>query len=123
MSDCIYTIDQIKMYLAPVLSQYNVKSATLFGSYGKGSANASSDVDLLVDSGLKGLKFVGLIEALRAALDKEMDVFDVSHVEKGTEIEHVLVGLRVDVRVRSKDMVVEACVFNLSQLGELANSR
>lgn len=25
MSDCIYTIDQIKMYLAPVLSQYNVK--------------------------------------------------------------------------------------------------
>lgn len=40
MSDCIYTIDQIKMYLAPVLSQYNVKSATLFGSYGKGSANA-----------------------------------------------------------------------------------
>ena len=23
-----------------------------------------------------------------AALDKEMDVFDVSHVEKGTEIEH-----------------------------------
>lgn len=69
MSDCIYTIDQIKMYLAPVLSQYNVKSATLFGSYGKGSANASSDVDLLVDSGLKGLKFVGLIEALRAALD------------------------------------------------------
>ena len=38
MSDCIYTIDQIKMYLAPVLSQYNVKSATLFGSYGKGSA-------------------------------------------------------------------------------------
>ena len=50
MSDCIYTIDQIKMYLAPVLSQYNVKSATLFGSYGKGSANASSDVDLLVDS-------------------------------------------------------------------------
>ena len=46
MSDCIYTIDQIKMYLAPILSQYNVKSAILFGSYGKGSANASSDVDL-----------------------------------------------------------------------------
>lgn len=68
MSDCIYTIDQIKMYLAPVLSQYNVKSATLFGSYGKGSANASSDVDLLVDSGLKGLKFVGLIEAIAGSL-------------------------------------------------------
>ena len=59
----------------------------MFGSYGKGSANVSSDVDLLVDSGLKGLKFVRLIEALRAALDKKMDVFDVSHVEKGTEID------------------------------------
>ena len=43
--------------------------------YGKGSANASSDVDLLVDSGLKGLKFVGLIEALRVALDKENGCF------------------------------------------------
>ncbi len=97
MSDCIYTIDQIKMYLAPVLSQYNVKSATLFGSYGKGSANESSDVDLLVDSGLKGLKFVGLIEALRVALDKEMDVFDVSHVEKGTEIDHEIAETGVKI--------------------------
>ena len=101
MSDCIYTIDQIKMYLAPILSQYNVKSAILFGSYGKGSANASSDVDLLVDSGLKGLKFVGLIEALRAALDKEMDVFDISHVEKGTEIEHEIAENGVKIYEKS----------------------
>lgn len=88
MVDSIYTIDQIKMYLCPVLKQYDVKSAVLFGSYGKGNATSASDVDLLVDSGLKGLKFVGLIEALRTAIGKDMDVFDVSHVEKGTEIDN-----------------------------------
>lgn len=65
--------------------------------YGKGSANASSDVDLLVDSGLKGLKFVGLIEALRAALDRKMDVFDVSHVERGTEIDHEIAETGVKI--------------------------
>ena len=54
-------------------------------------------MDLLVDSGLKGLKFVGLIEALRAALDREMDVFDVSPVAKGTEIDHEIAATGVKI--------------------------
>ena len=32
-----------------------------------------------------------------AALDKEMDVFDVSHVEKGTEIEHEIAETGVKI--------------------------
>lgn len=59
-----------------------LKSAVLFGSYGKGTASARSDVDLLVDSGLEGLRFVGLIEDIRSVLgEKEVDLFDVSHIE------------------------------------------
>ena len=35
---------------------------------------------MLIDSGLRGLNFVGLIEDVRTALDKEVDVFDETHI-------------------------------------------
>lgn len=44
-------------------------------------------MDLLVDSGLHGLRFIGFIEDLRSILDKEMDVLDVSHVEPGSPVD------------------------------------
>ena len=86
MSDKIYTVDDIKMMLHPIFSGYNIKKAVLFGSYVKGAATEGSDVDLLLDSGLKGLKFVGLIEDIRLALDKEVDVFDVTHINPQSRI-------------------------------------
>ncbi len=86
MSDKVYTIDDIKQYLYPVFSKYNVKKAVLFGSYVKGNANKNSDIDLLLDSGLRGLKFVGLIQDIHATLDKEVDVFDVTHIIDNSRI-------------------------------------
>ncbi len=87
MSSEVYTIDQISKKLTPVFRQNNVRSAILFGSYANHDAGPKSDVDILVDSGLKGLGFVGLIEDVQEAVDKEADVFDVSHIEKGSEID------------------------------------
>ena len=86
MASMIYTIDDIKTVLNPVMVSYDVKKAVLFGSYVKGLATETSDIDLLLDSGLKGLKFVGLMEAVREALDKEVDVFDVTHITPNSKI-------------------------------------
>ena len=52
----------------------------------KGMANKNSDVDLLLDSGLRGLKFVGLMEDVRIALDKEVDIFDQTHIIPDSKI-------------------------------------
>lgn len=83
-----YSHARIKKCLTPVFRKYGVKRAILFGSYGKGTATEQSDVDLLVDSGLKGLRFVGLIEEVRTALDgKDVDMFDAAHIEKGSLID------------------------------------
>ncbi|MCM1271886.1 MAG: nucleotidyltransferase domain-containing protein [Ruminococcus flavefaciens] len=87
MSDTIYTISQLKEKLIPVFIDNRIKRAVLFGSYGQGSATEESDIDLLVDSDLKGLRFVGLIEAIRTAVDKDVDIFDITHVEKGSKID------------------------------------
>ena len=87
MTTQIYSIPEIRNLLMPIFSQYDIKKAILFGSYGKESATENSDVDLLVDSGLRGLKFLGLSEAIREALDKEVDVFDMTHIEPNSLIE------------------------------------
>lgn len=57
----LYTLPELKERLHPVFAQYGVRKATLFGSYAKGLATNRSDVALLVDSGLRGLAFFGLL--------------------------------------------------------------
>jgi predicted nucleotidyltransferase len=86
--DIIYKINDIKVRLVPIFRENGVKSAILYGSYATGLANQNSDIDLLVDSGLKGLDFVGLIETIREALNKEVDVIDVRYVIKDSKVEN-----------------------------------
>ena len=72
----LQTVSDARRMLAPVFDQYGVSKAVLFGSIAKGTATPKSDLDLLVQSDLKGLKFVGLIEAVREAAGMPVDVFD-----------------------------------------------
>ena len=87
MSSEIYSNEKIKYLLEPVFRGHGVKKAVLFGSYSNGTATTNSDVDILVDSNLRGLNFVGLIEAMREALDKDVDVFDVHHIDDGSFVD------------------------------------
>ena len=87
MSDKIYTQEQIKSILYPVFKEYGVNKAFLFGSYVKGSAKAESDVDIVVDSGLRGLSFYGLLEDVVTSLDKKVDLLDVTQIIPESEID------------------------------------
>ena len=82
--DKVYTIPELKTILSPVFAEHGVKRAVLFGSYAKGSATPRSDVDLVVDSGLRGLAFFGLLESVATALDTPVDLIDVSQIERGS---------------------------------------
>ncbi len=81
------SIDSIRENLTPIFGRYNVRKAILFGSYAKGLADERSDVDIFVDSGLKGLKFFGLLEDVTNALDMEVDLIDSSQVEAGSKVQ------------------------------------
>ena len=87
MTQKIYTLADIKRLLTPVFSTYHIKSAVLFGSYAKNCAVANSDIDIVVDSGLKGLAFYGLLEDVVNALDKSVDLLDVRQIQPSSEIE------------------------------------
>ena len=82
-----YTIRQIEERLTPVFRRNNVRRAVLFGSYGKGLATPESDVDILVDSGLRGLSFFGLLEDVCQSLDCPVDLIDTRDVVPGSPIE------------------------------------
>ncbi len=75
-------VETIKKKTTPILEKYPVKKAILFGSYAKGSAIITSDIDLYIDTNgeLKGLDFVGLLEMLVNALGIDVDLIDRSHI-------------------------------------------
>ncbi len=90
-----YSPADVRSILMPVFSRYKVKRAVLFGSFAKGTANEKSDVDLLVDSGLRGLQFISLCEDVRMALGKDVDMFDVTHIERGAKIDREIAATGV----------------------------
>lgn len=82
-----YNVSDIQTMLTPVFDDYDISRAVLFGSVAKGTATEKSDLDLLVDSKLHGLKFVGFMEAVYQAIGMPVDILDVTHIEKGSRID------------------------------------
>lgn len=82
-----YTIEQLRARLVPAFRKNGVRQAMLFGSYGKGTATGRSDIDLLVDSGLHGLSFFGLLEDVCQSVSCPVDLIDVADVIPGSKIE------------------------------------
>jgi len=44
------SIEEIKNFINPIVNKYPIDKVILFGSYARGNANESSDVDLAIDS-------------------------------------------------------------------------
>lgn len=88
VSDNVLTVESIKNILSPLFMQNNVRSAVLFGSYAKNTATESSDIDLLVDCDLTGLKFIGFAMDIEDALNKKADVFDITHIVNNSKVDN-----------------------------------
>ena len=88
MSEKIYTIEEIKMILQDILKDFAVKKAILFGSYAKNTPTSKSDIDLVIDSEgkLLNIYFYGLLEDLVQKLQKNVDLFEISEIQKGSRI-------------------------------------
>jgi len=83
----VYTIPQIQGILKPVFQKNRVRKAILFGSYSKGNATLHSDVDILVDSGLQGLAFFGLLDDVCESLSCSVDLIDTKDVIPGSLVD------------------------------------
>ena len=93
----MFTMQQMRERLAPVFRKNSVRKATVFGSYSKGTATLMSDIDLMVDSGLRGLAFFGLLEDINETLECEVDLIDVSQI---------IPDSRIDREIRRTEVVI-----------------
>ena len=82
----ILSLENIKETCANIFAKYPVEYCYLFGSYAKGKASETSDVDLLVSADISGLKFFGLVEELRESLKKKVDVLDLKQIKDNFEL-------------------------------------
>ena len=73
----IYTIDQLQGVLSPIFQKNKVRKAT-----------AHSDVDIMVDSGLQGLAFFGLVDDVCESLDCDVDLIDIRDITPDSKVDH-----------------------------------
>jgi len=86
--DKVYQINEIKEKLHPIFAGSPVYRAVLFGSYAKGVADDRSNLDIVLDSRgeLHGIRFYGILEDVVSALDKKVDMFEISEIRPGSPI-------------------------------------
>lgn len=87
MKKAVYSVVDIKKKLMPIFAKYKIKKAVLFGSYAKGVAQQNSDIDIMVESNLRGLAFYGLLEDVVNAVGKSVDLLDKSQIIGASEIQ------------------------------------
>ena len=88
-------IDAVRQTLKPLFDEYKIKKAILFGSTAKGLNNEKSDIDLVIDGNLKGLKFFGFLEKASNLFNNDIDLIEQSQIIKGSRMERELANTGV----------------------------
>ena len=72
----MHTVQSIKERITPICKHYGVKNIFLFGSYSRGDANESSDVDLRIDlaENMTGFTVAAFYAEIEDALDCKIDI-------------------------------------------------
>ena len=86
-NETIYTLSEIKDIVRPVAERHHIRTLTLLGSYARGEADASSDIDLCVDGeSIRSLLDLGdLYSDLEGALGKPIDLITLNSLKKHKE--------------------------------------
>lgn len=73
----VYTIDDIKARVMPIANRYNLQAVYLFGSYARGEADETSDVDLAIDLADE-TDYFAIYSDLMDLFNEEVDVLPLS---------------------------------------------
>jgi predicted nucleotidyltransferase len=93
----VLSLEKIKELCSEVFESRNVEYCYLFGSYAKGKATETSDVDLLIATSDSGLRFFDLVESLRESLCKKVDVLTLEQLNDNTQLLNEILkdGIRI----------------------------
>lgn len=81
----VYTVEEIKNIAGEIAGRHGVGKMFLFGSYARGDAKATSDLDFRIDKGrIKGLFALGGLYAdLQEAFDRPVDLVTTESLDEG----------------------------------------
>ena len=76
MTEKIYTVNEIRDIVIPIAKRHRITRMYLFGSYARGEADHTSDIDLRIDAKNIPTLFAlgGIYADLEEALDKPIDI-------------------------------------------------
>ena len=83
--------------MKPIAEKYRIQNVYLFGSYARGEATYSSDLDFLVYGGeqFRRTMIFAFAEDLRKALEKIVDVFEINEINENSDFYHTIMRERV----------------------------
>ena len=98
-----YTTTEIKEALFPIFEANSIDKAILFGSYAKGTASSTSDIDILIDSGgkIRGINFFGILADISETLDVSVDLFETYELIEGGRIQQEIAKTGVVIYERA----------------------
>lgn len=86
----IYTIEELTNLITPIAEKYHIPTIYLFGSYARGTATDTSDIDLLIDTtgtSLTSLVALGALYCdLTETLKKPVDLITVSSLQQKAQM-------------------------------------
>ena len=82
----VLTRSELETAIRALLKKYHAEYALLFGSYARGEATASSDIDLVVVGGVnfRARDIFSVGEELRQLTHKDVDAFELRELNVGT---------------------------------------
>lgn len=88
----IYSIEDIQAIVTPIAQKHGIPAVFLFGSYARGTATETSDIDLLIDT--RGTRIRTLLQLgavyceLEEAFQKPIDLVTVRALEQSDDGDH-----------------------------------
>ena len=83
-------LSEIKEKLASIFNQYPIKEAVVFGSYARGNQHDHSDIDIILDTNLRGLDFIGILGEVKDRLDMEVELIPKRAIIPNTPIDYAI---------------------------------
>lgn len=68
----LYSVEELRHIVSPIAKQHGVKSVAVFGSYSRGQASETSDVDLKIEKG--AVKTLFQLSSFRLALEDALRI-------------------------------------------------